>query len=229
MSTFVKVMLVILVILIIALIVLYFVGKRLQKKQEASQAQMEAMKQSVSMLIIDKKMLPLKKSGLPQIVIDQTPWMMRRSKLPIVKAKVGPRIMTLVADNNIFDQIPVKKEVEFDESLKGPKDWTYTITAEPVDGAPVADEIRRIGQLQIFPGIGRFRHRHDDRMRPCKIRRTASEVNRRLPHRRCKDHTVCHVIPSARHISRIRCASFAAKPQLHSFIPSFLRFASFIV
>ena len=36
MSTFVKVMLVILVILIIALIVLYFVGKRLQKKQEAS-------------------------------------------------------------------------------------------------------------------------------------------------------------------------------------------------
>ena len=111
MSTFVKVMLVILVILIIALIVLYFVGKRLQKKQEASHAQMEAMKQSVSMLIIDKKMLPLKKSGLPQIVIDQTPWMMRRSKLPIVKAKVGPRIMTLVADNNIFDQIPVKKEV----------------------------------------------------------------------------------------------------------------------
>ena len=111
MSTFVKVMLVILVILVIALIVLYFLGKRLQKKQEASQAQMEAMKQSVSMLIIDKKMLPLKKSGLPQIVIDQTPWMMRLSKLPIVKAKVGPRIMTLVADNNIFDMIPVKKEV----------------------------------------------------------------------------------------------------------------------
>ena len=111
MSTFVKVMLVILVILVIALIVLYFLGKRLQKKQEASQAQMEAMKQSVSMLIIDKTMLPLKKSGLPQIVIDQTPWMMRRSKLPIVKAKVGPRIMTLVADNNIFDQIPLKKEV----------------------------------------------------------------------------------------------------------------------
>ena len=68
MSTFVKVMLVILVILIIALIVLYFVGKRLQKKQEASQAQMEAMKQSVSMLIIDKKMLPLKKSGLGRLV-----------------------------------------------------------------------------------------------------------------------------------------------------------------
>ena len=111
MSRFWIVLIVILVILIAALIVLYFVGKRLQRKQEASQEQMEAAKQSVSMLVIDKKMLPVKQSGLPQIVIDQTPKLMRRQKLPIVKAKVGPRIMTLVADNKIFDLIPVKKEV----------------------------------------------------------------------------------------------------------------------
>lgn len=112
MSTFLKVLLIILVILVIALIVLYFVGKRLQKRQNEQQEQMEAAKQTVSMLIIDKKMMPIKQSGLPQIVIDQTPKMMRRSKLPIVKAKVGPRIMTLVADSKIFDLIPVKKEVK---------------------------------------------------------------------------------------------------------------------
>ena len=35
-----------------------------------------------------------------------------RAKLPIVKAKVGPRIMTLICDAAIFDQIPVKKEVK---------------------------------------------------------------------------------------------------------------------
>ena len=46
------------------------------------------------------------------MVIDQTPKLMRRSKLPIVKAKVGPKIMTLVADEKIFDLIPVKKEVK---------------------------------------------------------------------------------------------------------------------
>ncbi len=73
---------------------------------------MEAMKQTVSMLIIDKKKLRMKDSGLPQMVIDQTPKMMRRAKLPIVKAKVGPRIMTLICDTTIFDQIPVKKEVK---------------------------------------------------------------------------------------------------------------------
>ena len=46
------------------------------------------------------------------MVIDQTPKLMRRSKLPIVKAKVGPRIMTLVADAKVYDVIPVKKEVK---------------------------------------------------------------------------------------------------------------------
>ena len=64
------------------------------------------------MLIIDKKRLPIKDSGLPQMVIDQTPKLMRRSKLPIVKAKIGPRIMVLVADEKVYDLIPVKKEVK---------------------------------------------------------------------------------------------------------------------
>jgi len=32
--------------------------------------------------------------------------------LPIVKAKVGPQIVTLVADEKIYDEIPVKKEVK---------------------------------------------------------------------------------------------------------------------
>lgn len=112
MSTLFKVLLVILIVLVIALVVLYVLGRRMQKKQAAQQEQMEAAKQSISMLVIDKKMMPIKQSGLPQMVIDQTPKLMRRSKLPIVKAKVGPRIMTLVADSSIFDMIPVKKEVK---------------------------------------------------------------------------------------------------------------------
>lgn len=110
------VLLIILVILIIALVVLYFLGKKAQKKQEEQQTQIEATKQTVSMLIIDKKRLPLNKSGLPQMVIDQTPKLMRRSKLPIVKAKVGPRIMTMICDEKIFDIVPLKKEVKAEVS-----------------------------------------------------------------------------------------------------------------
>ena len=112
MSTVNIVLLVILAVLVVGLIVLYFLGKKAQKKRDEQEAQLAANAQTVSMLIIDKKRLRLKDSGLPQVVIDQTPKMMRRSKLPIVKAKVGPRIMTLVADSAIFDTIPVKKEIK---------------------------------------------------------------------------------------------------------------------
>ena len=103
---------VILIILIIAVVALYFLGKKAQKRQAEQQQQLDAMKQTVSMLIIDKKRMKIKESGLPQAVIDQTPRLMRNSKLPIVKAKVGPQIMSLVSEESIFDSIPVKKEVK---------------------------------------------------------------------------------------------------------------------
>ena len=103
---------IVLAVLVVALVVLYFVGRRLQKKQAAQQEQIDAAKQTVSMLVIDKKKMPLKEAGLPQIVLEQTPKMMRRSKLPIVKAKVGPKIMSFIADERVFDLIPVKKEVK---------------------------------------------------------------------------------------------------------------------
>ena len=91
------IVLIVLAVIAVILGLLYYFGKKAQ---------------TVSMLIIDKKKLRMKDSGLPQMVIDQTPKMMRRAKLPIVKAKVGPRIMTLICDAAIFDQIPVKKEVK---------------------------------------------------------------------------------------------------------------------
>lgn len=112
MSTWQIVLLVILAILIVAVVVLYFLGKKAQKKQAAQQQQIDAMKQTVSMLVIDKKRMKMKDSGLPQAVIDQTPKFLRGSKLPIVKAKVGPQIVSLVSDEKIFDSIPVKKEVK---------------------------------------------------------------------------------------------------------------------
>ena len=112
MSTGTLVLLIIIAVLVIALIVLYVLGRRAQKKQEEQQAQIEASAQSVSMLIIDKKKMKLKDAGLPAAVVEQTPKLMRRSKLPIVKAKVGPKVMSFICDASIFDSIPVKKEVK---------------------------------------------------------------------------------------------------------------------
>ncbi|MFT3982708.1 MAG: hypothetical protein QM697_02275 [Lachnospiraceae bacterium] len=112
MSTLTITLIVITVVLLAILVALYFFGKRAQKKQEEQQSQIDAAKQSVTMLIIDKKRMKIKESGLPAAVIAQTPKLLRGSKLPIVKAKIGPQIMTLVCDEKIFDAVPVKKEVK---------------------------------------------------------------------------------------------------------------------
>ena len=93
-------------------IYLYFWNKKNEKKRAEQEELIENSSQWVNALIIDKKKIRLTKSGLPQQVIDETPWFARRSKVPVVKAKVGPKITLLVADNNIFDYIPVKKEIK---------------------------------------------------------------------------------------------------------------------
>lgn len=112
MGTIGTVLLIILAVMVIVLVVLYFLGKKMQKKQAEQQAQIEAAKQSVSMLIIDKKKMKLNESGLPAAVIAQAPKYMRRAKVPVVKAKVGPQIMSLICDAEIFDSVPTKKEVK---------------------------------------------------------------------------------------------------------------------
>ena len=103
---------VVLVILIIAMIILYFVGKKMEKKQAEQQALMEQNKQTVSMLIIDKKKVKLKDAGFPQSVLEQAPKMSRNMKVYVVKAKVGPQILSLLCDDKVFDTVPVKKEVK---------------------------------------------------------------------------------------------------------------------
>lgn len=110
--SFGTVMLIILVILAGILAFLYFYGRKLEKRQAEQQAMLEATRQTASILVIDKKKLKVKESGLPQAVIDQTPWYMRRAKLPVVKAKVGPKIVTMIADEKAFLQLPVKTEAK---------------------------------------------------------------------------------------------------------------------
>ena len=112
MSTVNIVLLVILAVLVVGLIVLYFLGKKAQKKRDEQEAQLAANAQTVSMLIIDKKKMKLKEANLPSAVLENTPKYLRRTKVPVVKAKVGPRVMTLMCDAKIFDLIPIKKEVK---------------------------------------------------------------------------------------------------------------------
>lgn len=112
MPTYVIVLIVIAAVLVGGIIGLYFLGKRAEKKKAEQDEQIAAAAQQITMLVIDKKKLHLKDSGLPQAVIDQSPRLAKLTKLPIVKAKVGPKIMTFIAEGTVFDMIPLKKEVK---------------------------------------------------------------------------------------------------------------------
>jgi hypothetical protein len=105
-------MLIVIAIALVIIIVLYIVGNRLQKKQAAQKEAMLEAAQPVTMLVIDKKMLPMKDANLPKQVMEATPKRYQKAKLPIVKAKIGPQILNLICDDGIYDTMPVRGEVK---------------------------------------------------------------------------------------------------------------------
>ncbi len=105
-------LLIILVVVVGIFIGLSFLGKRLQKKQEATESQAREGAKPVSIFVIEKKRVRMRDAGFPQIVLEQTPKFFRRSKVSVVRAKVGPQIAILMCDEKAFALIPEKKEVK---------------------------------------------------------------------------------------------------------------------
>ena len=64
------VLLSILAVLVIAFVALMIFGNKMRKKQVAQQEQIDAAKQIMSMLVIDKKKMKLRDAGLPKMVVE---------------------------------------------------------------------------------------------------------------------------------------------------------------
>ena len=128
------IMIIVIVVALAIMFVLNRVGDKLQKKQSAQREQMVEAAQPMNMLIIDKKMLPMKDAGLPKMVMEQTPKRYQKAKLPIAKVKVGPQIMNMICDDAIFDELPTRGEV------KAMVSGIYIISVKSVRGKKVAQE-----------------------------------------------------------------------------------------
>jgi len=109
---FYVIIIIITAVLAIGLLVLYLFGRRAQKKADSQQEAMEAAAQTISFFIIDKKKMRIKEAGLPKIVYEQTPKYLRRSKLPILKVKVGPKVMSLICEAKLYPTLLPKQEVK---------------------------------------------------------------------------------------------------------------------
>ena len=103
---------IVMVVLIGVMIALYFAGNKLQEKQMAQKEQINAAAQPANLFIIDKKIMPMKDAKLPKSVMDQAPKRYQKAKIPVVKAKVGPQVMTLICDESIYDEVPSHGEVK---------------------------------------------------------------------------------------------------------------------
>lgn len=103
------------IIMLIALAVLvglYFWGRKLQTKYVEQQEVIESHKQVVSIFVIDKKKDYIANLKLPKQVKDSLPWMYKKRKMPVVIAKIGPQIQTLMCDQSVYDTLPTKKQIK---------------------------------------------------------------------------------------------------------------------
>lgn len=66
------------------------------------------------------------------------------TQITIVKAKVGPQILSLVCDEKIFDSIPVKKEVK--ASVSG----IYITEVKGLHGKTAQAEVKKKGKFKAF-------------------------------------------------------------------------------
>ena len=105
------IMLIVVLVAIVVLTVFYFLNKWAGKRAATQQDMIQQHKQTVTMFIIDKKKDKITNAGFPKAVQDSIPRMAKIMKTPLVKAKVGAQIMTLVCEAGVYDALPLKKNV----------------------------------------------------------------------------------------------------------------------
>lgn len=115
------------ILILVVGVVLYFLNSWAGKKASQQNEMVAQHKQTVSIYVIDKKKDKLTNANFPKAMTDQIPRMGRMFKMPLVKAKVGPQIMTLMCEEETFKILPLKKTVSVEMagayivSMKGKK------------------------------------------------------------------------------------------------------------
>ena len=131
---------VLLILLAIVAALLFFLNKwskKVQKRHDEQQEQIQSYKQTYSMLVIDKKKMRIGDAGFPDYVLAQMPRYSRIFKFPVVKAKVGPKVMTFLTDKDVFEQIPLKKEIKADIS------GLYIVGIKSIRGGVIGQDTKK--------------------------------------------------------------------------------------
>jgi len=102
------------IVLVAVGIAIYFLNRWASKRMVQHNDMVASHKQTASIYVIDKKREKMQNANFPKAVMEQIPRWNRFMKMPLVKAKIGPQIMTLMCDKDVFNALPVKKTVSVD-------------------------------------------------------------------------------------------------------------------
>ena len=89
----------------------FFLKKRMEQKVSLQKDLVDQHKIATSILILEKRMDKVSNANIPKSVIAQIPKIYKFRKVPIVKAKIGPQVMDLLCDEDIFNKLPERKSV----------------------------------------------------------------------------------------------------------------------
>ena len=88
-----------------------FLRKRMKKRLEEQQSLVNQQKVPVSILVLEKRKDKIQNANIPKSVAAQVPKIYKIKKIALVKAKIGPQVIDLICDDDIFDKLPDKKTV----------------------------------------------------------------------------------------------------------------------
>ena len=107
---------IVMVVLAVAIFAIYKLSNRNYRRNIETQDFIEANKQTLSIYVIDKKFAKPRENGFSRQIYRQVRPSARERRVCMVRAKVGPQIVTLITDKSVYDVLATKKTVKVEIS-----------------------------------------------------------------------------------------------------------------
>jgi len=89
----------------------FFLKKKMEEKISLQKDLVDQHKVTTQILVLEKRMDKVDNANIPKNVVAQIPKIYKIKKVPIVIAKIGPQVMDLLCDEEVFEKIPEKKTI----------------------------------------------------------------------------------------------------------------------
>ena len=106
--------LIVTVVIVLLVALFYFLNRWAYKKMDEQQTIINQKKMKQTAYIIDKKHDKITNVHMPKMVMDNLPKRARLMKMYFAQVKIGPQIMTLICDKNVYNALPLKKSVKIE-------------------------------------------------------------------------------------------------------------------